>query len=275
MPDVNKRYKATDVGIEGYYKNLVITNNASNPNTQIDITADTVYLATTDTPPKLFRWRSVSETANVVLGVAVNGLDAGVEAINTMYALWLIGKSDLTVIDCLLSTSFSAPTMPSGYDCKLLVGAIRNGGGTAAIDPEGSGHFNRIYQTGRVVRYINRKTVVTAKPGDANWTGLDFATTNRLIPSNSTTALVLCKMVQGGTAVAADLHLSNVAAGVYSATYPGILVLEVPNVINIVMSTGLIDSPLTTVQVMTYRQSDIAANTPTPTIYLCGYILNL
>ncbi len=58
----------------------------------------------------------------------VNGLDAGVEAPDTWYAVYLIGDSTGSNPPAgLLSISEAAPTLPSGYDVFRRVGWVRNG----------------------------------------------------------------------------------------------------------------------------------------------------
>jgi hypothetical protein len=55
------------------------------------------------------------------------GLDTGSEAADTWYAVWVIADStNLNAVKVLLSASFTAPTMPDGYDLKRLVWAVRN-----------------------------------------------------------------------------------------------------------------------------------------------------
>ncbi len=58
----------------------------------------------------------------------VNGLDAGVEAPDTWYAVYLIGDSTGSNPPAgLLSISATSPTLPSGYDGSRRVGWVRNG----------------------------------------------------------------------------------------------------------------------------------------------------
>jgi hypothetical protein len=80
----------------------------------------------------LKRFESLSETLNIASSGA-NGLDTGAEAGNTWYHVWAIGKEDGT-LDGLLSTSSTAPTMPSGYTYKGYIGAIRNNGSSNFVD---------------------------------------------------------------------------------------------------------------------------------------------
>jgi len=106
----------------GDYKNLVIANNGSNPNYQLNITADAIQMVNSSNA--LLLTTSYSKTVDITVSGA-NGLDTGSEAISTWYHIWAIGKTDGTV-NSLLSVSATAPTMPSGYTYKLYLGAIYN-----------------------------------------------------------------------------------------------------------------------------------------------------
>ena len=52
------------------------------------------------------------------------GIDTGSVAADTLYAIWLIKRPDTAVVDALFSASFSAPTMPTNYTKKRLIGAV-------------------------------------------------------------------------------------------------------------------------------------------------------
>lgn len=100
------------------YQNLVITTLANT----VSITAD--YVGLVDTNGTGFVAKSVSESA--MLSVAgTNGLDTGSEAGDTWYAVWVIANES-GVVNSLLSTSGSSPTMPSGYVYKKRIGWFRN-----------------------------------------------------------------------------------------------------------------------------------------------------
>lgn len=60
------------------------------------------------------------------VGSAQGGLDTGAVGNDTLYAVWLIKRSDTGVVDMLFSASFTAPTMPASYDYKRLIGAVRS-----------------------------------------------------------------------------------------------------------------------------------------------------
>lgn len=93
---------------------------------------------------------TIDLAAPTVVDIAVagvNGLDTGAEAANTWYAVYVIG--DTTGVNAgatLLSASFTAPTLPAGYDVFRRIGAVRNGAGS---------DFLRFFQrwNGRTRRY--------------------------------------------------------------------------------------------------------------------------
>lgn len=68
---------------------------------------------------------SVSQAAAITTAGA-GGLDTGSEDLSTLYYVWLIW--DGATLRALLSESDTAPTMPSGYTFKALVGSVYNDG---------------------------------------------------------------------------------------------------------------------------------------------------
>jgi hypothetical protein len=57
-------------------------------------------------------------------GDDAGGMDTGSVAVDEMYAVWAIASSTTGISDYLFSLSFTAPTMPSGYDKKNLIGVV-------------------------------------------------------------------------------------------------------------------------------------------------------
>jgi hypothetical protein len=101
----------------------------------VDIDADAVMLRTTG--GAAVKVDSVNLTVDISTGTGINTLDTGVEALSTWYYLWVIYNG--TTVSGLLSTSSTAPTMPSGYTYKGLVGAVYNNSGS---------DFDNFYQLG-------------------------------------------------------------------------------------------------------------------------------
>lgn len=67
-------------------------------------------------------------TSAWALGTAAGALDTGTIATSTWYHVYLIARSDTGVVDVLISTSASSPTMPSSYDRKRHIGAMKTNG---------------------------------------------------------------------------------------------------------------------------------------------------
>ena len=61
-------------------------------------------------------------------GSLAGGLDTGTVANNTWYAIYAIYNPTTTFADYLFSASFTAPTLPSGYTKKKLIGALLTDG---------------------------------------------------------------------------------------------------------------------------------------------------
>ncbi len=62
------------------------------------------------------------------VGSGNGALDTGSIATNTWYHVWLIQRSDTGVVDVLVSTSATAPTMPANYDRKRRIGSMKTDG---------------------------------------------------------------------------------------------------------------------------------------------------
>lgn len=157
-------------------RNLLLTNNAGTPNSQIDITADEVVLKSTG--GRSYVASTVSVTVNIASGVTVNGLDAlPLEAASTWYYVWLIYKPSTGTMAGLLSLSSTVLVMPTGYSYKALVGAVRNDAGS---------NFLTVYQRDRRA-WIVETVVFTAKaPAVAgtyeNLSGADLTAFQALVP---------------------------------------------------------------------------------------------
>jgi len=77
-----------------------------------------------------------------------------------VYAVWLIQRSGTAVVDVLTSLSFTAPTMPTSYDRKRLIGYFLTDTGPDIIAFTQSGDYFRL--TGAVVTDVDDTTVTAA-----------------------------------------------------------------------------------------------------------------
>jgi len=146
-----------------FAENLFV-RNGSTVATQVRITTDRVVLRNPDNNTFVV-FDNVDETATITTGGA-NGLDTGSEASNTWYFVWLISNGN--VVDSLLSTSATAPTMPSGYAYRMRVGSVRN---------NASSNFFNFVQYGKECRYLeNTNTspfLVLSSGGQTSFTDVD------------------------------------------------------------------------------------------------------
>ena len=95
-----------------------------------------------------------------------NGLDDGSAANNTFYAVWLIGDSARhEEVAGLLSTSFSDPTLPDGYDVKRRIGAVLTDGTADLLEfhQYGSGNDRTMYYDVAIAELSNGQSATYAE----------------------------------------------------------------------------------------------------------------
>lgn len=202
--------------------------------TTVDIDATSVTLFNAAGYGRKFS--SLNETLDITASGA-NGLDTGSEASGTWYYLWAIGKVDGT-LDGLISASATAPTLPTGYVFKGLLGAVRN---------DGSSDFVRFFQTGSVVVTLN-DSVLSAGTA-TSYTSIDLSA---YVPptaisvklyvgpnSSSGTNVVECRIAPAGSGTT-DTY--GVAAYIYG-TY------------GIIGTSVAAECPMSTAQTVYYRVS--------------------
>ena len=178
---------ATDIGQST--RNLIITNNSSTPNSQVDIDADEIVLKNSSGIPYLAS--GVNLTVDITASGA-NGLDTGSEASSTWYYLWVIYNG--TTVAGLISASSTAPTLPTGYTYKALVGAVYN---------DSSSNFVAFHQIGRRT-FTGPQTAVNS--GSATtYTSVSLAT---MVPPIAKSASGRMRLISGST----TSHRVDVAA---------------------------------------------------------------
>jgi hypothetical protein len=105
---------------------ITISNNASNPNTQMDIGAGNVDY---DNGSGQLVCQAITKTlqssGSWTAGTNQNGLDTGARANSTYYNIFEIVKNSDNTSDILYSTSRTAPTVPASYTLVAWIGAIR------------------------------------------------------------------------------------------------------------------------------------------------------
>ncbi len=111
--------------LQGYYSGLGVSTNATDSANDVNIA---VGSAAADTSPYALMQLNTALTkridANWAVGNNQGGLDTGSVSAAGTYYIWLIQRSDTLVVDALFSLSNTAPTMPTGYDRRRLIGSV-------------------------------------------------------------------------------------------------------------------------------------------------------
>lgn len=128
--------------IVGGHKGLIVKNNASTPDSQVDIDADALIVETTG--GVTYRLTGINLTINAAT-TGANALDTGSLQASTWYAVFVIYDPVNATTAGLLSASASSPTMPDGYTAKARVGWMRT---DASVD------FVRVLQKGKRAQYV-------------------------------------------------------------------------------------------------------------------------
>lgn len=105
-------------GIAGSFSNLKAS--ATGLSALVTVTADSLCLKNASNEQVVVNALALSINS---AAVGANGLDTGVLAASTWYAVWVIWNGTTTA--GLLSLSATAPTMPAGYTYKARTGWIR------------------------------------------------------------------------------------------------------------------------------------------------------
>ena len=111
-------YKSYNTAPFMFVNGLGISNNATTPNTKLDIASGSI-LDSTGT-------YQLTSTASITINAAnsgLNGLDTGTFAASKVYAVFLVADPvTLQPIGAMLSLSYTAPLMPFGYSAFALLG---------------------------------------------------------------------------------------------------------------------------------------------------------
>jgi len=112
------------IAMPGHLFGLTLSNNGSDATNDIDIAIGSAASdATSPTMMTLASGLTKRLDANWAVGTNQGGLDTGSVG-NNVYYIWLIQRSNTGVVDALFSLSSTAPTMPSNYDRKRLIGSF-------------------------------------------------------------------------------------------------------------------------------------------------------
>lgn len=150
-----------------YLAGLGIANNGTDATNDIDVAVGACRDSTNAVDMVLASALTKRLDAAWAVGTNQGGLDTGSIA-NTTYYVWLIKRSDTGVVDALFSVSATAPTMPTNYNYKRLIGRIvRAAGAIYLFTQQGDCFFLKTpVQDANTTIGVTRTLVgVTAPPG--------------------------------------------------------------------------------------------------------------
>ncbi len=163
-----------------YINGLLPSNNATTPNTKLDVAAGICRDSNNIIDMNLGNYLGLSGvgTANsstvINFGVnGANGLDTGSIAASTFYYIYIIGDSaNIKPVAALASTSASAPTLPFGYDSIRVIGVCKT---------DGSSHILVYYTSGSgSAKYFQWDApiavTVTSSGTSATYSAMDLST---------------------------------------------------------------------------------------------------
>jgi hypothetical protein len=136
---------------------LKTSNNGADALNDIDIAVGSARDSTDADDMHLLAALTKRLDAAWAVGTGNGGLDTGAEAASTLYAGWLIKRPDTGVTEVLFSTSFTAPTMPTNYTLKRLIGAFFNDAASAIVAFTQVGDYFRY--TGDVIVDVGDATI--------------------------------------------------------------------------------------------------------------------
>ena len=179
--------------------------------TTVTVTADELVLQ--DTNGYSYRIQTVSE-AIAITTAGASGLDAGAEAANTIYYIWIMRKSSDGTVNGLLSVEYSAAsvTFPAGYDQWAIVSCVGNNNTSDFIDFTQEGNRYDFITSGAMASgsTVSATTSIDLTPDD-------MSTNPAFVPSALST-ITFGTLFSGGTASNIGIANYNVAANLATAS---------------------------------------------------------
>ena len=238
---------------------LSIANNGADAANDIDVTPGIARAESNDDSLLLTATLVKRLDAAWAVGTNQGGIDTGAEAASTVYAVWLIKRPDTGVVDALFSTSFTAPTMPTNYTKKRLIGMIRNDAALA---------ISTFVQQGDYFRYTG---VLVNDVADATITDDVFETIAIAAPPNSLAHIYVRASSADETAFLMRVHVRRAGSGDTAVTTQATIQLQLS------AGAGRDIGKDTMVMTDASRQIDYAANetagTVTVTVATIGFLM--
>lgn len=221
---------------------LTLANNSGDAANDIDVAPGLARAESNDDALLLTQTLVKRLDAAWAVGTNAGGLDTGAETASTLYAVWLIKRPDTGVVDALFSTSFTAPTMPTNYTRKRLIGAVYNDASSSILSFVQQGDYFRY--TGALFVDVDDNTI----------TADTYEVGTLSVPPNALAHLYARMLNASETATIGRVHVKRNGAG-ETGTSPSHAVASV-------QSSGTFDDVTAMAHVMTdaNRQIQYAAS---------------
>jgi hypothetical protein len=160
-------------------------------------------------------------TSSWAVGSGNGALDTGSIANATWYHVYLIMRSDTGVVDVLVSTSASSPTMPTNYDYKRRIGAMLT---------NGSAQWVAFIQNGDEFRWVTPVLDYNGVPGVTTRANLTITVPTGIVAfpklmtsvtsgAGSGATMLLSSLDEADTAISSTFYTTTIAATV-SNSFP-------------------------------------------------------
>lgn len=183
-------------------KQIIISNNATDPNDDIDFSAGNFIFSDGSGIAALSAMTKRLDAAWAA-GTNQGGLDTGTQNANIWYHCYAIYNPTTLVSDAIFSLSASSPTLPSGYTKYKRVGSIYN---------DASGNILAFKQTGNTFVYATLRPSFINAPQTAGSETLRFVDT----PTGIKTKAMFT--FRGNATSAGAAHIKVYSADITSAT---------------------------------------------------------
>ncbi len=175
---------------------LILSNDA-NPDEDINITAGSAQDSANAQMITLASEITKQIDATWAVGNDAGGLASGASlTASTLYAVWLIRRSDTGVVDVLIDDSFATPDYPTSYDESRLIGAIATDSSSDIITFTQVGDYFRY--TGDVIKDVNDTTITndTFETGTLSVPPLSLAHIYALLSNVTSTDVIGLLMIR-------------------------------------------------------------------------------
>ena len=172
-------YKSYNQALFPYAYGLGLSNNATTPNTKLDVAVGSILNSTKEFQINLDVAITIDATKN-----GLNGLDTGSLAASTLYYVFAVSDPQSYNIPGAMISASSTPLMPYGYSAWALIGYVAT---------DGASHFLKGYWTDdksslRTFMYDAPQATASTAGNATNYTAIDLSA---LVPAVANTPVYI------------------------------------------------------------------------------------